>query len=81
MAVTEESNNFLMIDEDYEFSAPKFFDFIEGETEEEMIKAQLWFDSALSYAPSRMSIHFSISSNFLSSLRLLYNDYVELQLD
>ncbi|KAM7503421.1 hypothetical protein LguiB_002325 [Lonicera macranthoides] len=53
MAATEESNNFLvMIDEDYEFSAPKFFDFIEGETEEEMIKAQLWFDSALSYAPS-----------------------------
>ncbi|MED6113220.1 hypothetical protein PIB30_068815 [Stylosanthes scabra] len=41
-----------MIDEIYEFSAPRFFDFINGETEEEVRRAQLWFDTALSYAPS-----------------------------
>ncbi|KAF5756076.1 putative TPX2 central domain-containing protein [Helianthus annuus] len=42
----------VTIDVDYEFSAPKFFDFIEGETEEEMRQAQLWFDTALTHAPS-----------------------------
>ncbi|KAI7755347.1 hypothetical protein M8C21_009790 [Ambrosia artemisiifolia] len=42
----------VTIDIDYEFSAPKFFDFIEGETEEEMRVAQLWFDTALTHAPS-----------------------------
>ncbi|XP_030932519.1 protein TPX2-like isoform X2 [Quercus lobata] len=41
-----------MIDEAYEFSAPRFYDFIKGETEEQLLKAELWFDSALSYAPS-----------------------------
>lgn len=41
-----------MIDEVYEFSAPQFFDFTKGESEEEMRKAELWFESALSYAPS-----------------------------
>ncbi|KAJ0052364.1 hypothetical protein Pint_02297 [Pistacia integerrima] len=42
----------VMIDETYEFSAPRFFDFIKGESDEEMQKAELWFDKALSYAPS-----------------------------
>ncbi|XP_010260277.1 PREDICTED: protein TPX2-like isoform X2 [Nelumbo nucifera] len=41
-----------MIDETYEFSAPRYFDFINGETEEEMQRAELWFETALSYAPS-----------------------------
>ncbi|KAI6697328.1 hypothetical protein NL676_017447 [Syzygium grande] len=40
------------IDEAYEFSAPRFFDFIDGETEEDRRKAELWFESALSYGPS-----------------------------
>ncbi|XP_076886571.1 protein TPX2-like [Bidens hawaiensis] len=40
------------MDVDYEFCAPKFFDFIEGETEDQMREAQLWFDTALAYAPS-----------------------------
>lgn len=48
----EESGD-MMIDTDYEYSAPKFFDFILGETEDEMRVAQLWFDTALTYAPSR----------------------------
>ncbi|XP_023768846.2 protein TPX2 isoform X1 [Lactuca sativa] len=47
----EESGD-MMIDTDYEYSAPKFFDFILGETEDEMRVAQLWFDTALTYAPS-----------------------------
>ncbi|XAR55534.1 hypothetical protein NMG60_11035631 [Bertholletia excelsa] len=42
----------FVIDEAYEFSAPRFFDFINGETEEEKGEAELWFDTALSYAPS-----------------------------
>ncbi|KAI3439860.1 uncharacterized protein J3R85_004271 [Psidium guajava] len=40
------------IDETYEFSAPRFFDFISGETEEDQRRAELWFESALSYGPS-----------------------------
>ncbi|KAG6661527.1 protein TPX2 [Carya illinoinensis] len=54
--VAEESNRMIstmmMIDEAYEFSAPRFYDFIKGETEEDVIKAELWFDSGLTYAPS-----------------------------
>ncbi|KAF8409216.1 hypothetical protein HHK36_005290 [Tetracentron sinense] len=41
-----------MIDETYEFSAPRFFDFINGESKEEMQRAELWFETALSCAPS-----------------------------
>ncbi|KAL8228520.1 hypothetical protein R6Q57_016104 [Mikania cordata] len=42
----------VTIDVNYEFSAPKFFDFIEGETEDQIREAQLWFDTAHAYAPS-----------------------------
>ncbi|KAI4322700.1 hypothetical protein L6164_022370 [Bauhinia variegata] len=53
MAVAEETGGTItMIDETYEFSAPRFFDFILGESEEDMCKAELWFETALSYAPS-----------------------------
>lgn len=45
----------LIIDPDYEFEAPRFYDFMNGETEEDMRKAELWFESTISYAPSRMS--------------------------
>ncbi|KAL5714910.1 hypothetical protein ACHQM5_016812 [Ranunculus cassubicifolius] len=41
-----------MIDDVYEFSAPRFFDFIIGETKEEMQTAENWFDSAICYASS-----------------------------
>ncbi|OIW06007.1 hypothetical protein TanjilG_11694 [Lupinus angustifolius] len=41
-----------MIDETYEFSAPRFFDFINGESDEDKSKAELWFDTDLFYAPS-----------------------------
>ncbi|KAL3821452.1 hypothetical protein ACJIZ3_007357 [Penstemon smallii] len=45
-------NNFFMIDEAYEFSAPRFYDFINVETDEDTRKAELWFDGACPYAPS-----------------------------
>ncbi|GAB2242512.1 hypothetical protein Droror1_Dr00019287 [Drosera rotundifolia] len=41
-----------VVDEVYEFSAPKFYDFVDGETEEEAREAELWFETALSHAPS-----------------------------
>lgn len=51
MAMVDDSSG--VIDEAYEFSAPRFYDFIEGESEEETRAAELWFDTALAYAPSR----------------------------
>ncbi|XP_019701679.1 protein TPX2 [Elaeis guineensis] len=42
----------LQIDEAYEFCAPRFFDFINEETDEEIRKAERWFETSLSYAPS-----------------------------
>ncbi|PHT71623.1 hypothetical protein T459_22408 [Capsicum annuum] len=44
--------NSLVMDNDYEFSVPKFYDFINGETEEEKRKAELWFENEINYAPS-----------------------------
>lgn len=54
MAVVEDpiSVGVCMVDEAYEFSAPRFYDFTVGETEEEVRKAEMWFESACSYAPS-----------------------------
>ncbi|KAG2645569.1 hypothetical protein PVAP13_2KG431700 [Panicum virgatum] len=40
------------IDEAYEFSAPRFFDFINEETEEAVRAAESWFEAARSHAPS-----------------------------
>ncbi|KAH7834794.1 hypothetical protein Vadar_019796 [Vaccinium darrowii] len=53
MAMVDDSSGAFVIDEAYEFSAPRFFNFIEGETVEEMRVAEVWFDTALTYAPSR----------------------------
>ncbi|MCD7466858.1 hypothetical protein HAX54_003901 [Datura stramonium] len=49
MADGKRHPNFVT-DEIYEFSAPRFYDFINGETEEDMRKAELWFDITSSYA-------------------------------
>ncbi|KAL0732284.1 hypothetical protein Bca4012_008493 [Brassica carinata] len=40
------------IDQTYEFCAPRWYDFVNGETEDEARRAELWFQSALSCAPS-----------------------------
>ncbi|KAL0926738.1 hypothetical protein M5K25_002983 [Dendrobium thyrsiflorum] len=42
----------LHFDETYEFSAPRFFDFLKKETEEEIQEAERWFETSLSYGPS-----------------------------
>ncbi|XP_061355574.1 protein TPX2 [Gastrolobium bilobum] len=59
MAVAEETGGggggatvVTVIDEMYEFSAPRFFDFVKGESDDDARRAELWFDTALSYAPS-----------------------------
>ncbi|XP_045820364.1 protein TPX2 isoform X2 [Trifolium pratense] len=54
MAVASEATGgaTTIIDETYEFSAPRFFDFMKGESDEEIRRAELWFHTALSYAPS-----------------------------
>lgn len=41
------------IDLDYEFDAVRFFDFSVEETPAQASQAQLWFQSAGSYPPSR----------------------------
>ncbi|EPS69150.1 hypothetical protein M569_05617, partial [Genlisea aurea] len=40
------------IDEAYEFSAPRFFDFVGGETEYDAKRAENWFEKTAPYAPS-----------------------------
>ncbi|XP_050381912.1 protein TPX2 [Argentina anserina] len=42
----------MVIDETYEFSAPRFFDFTKEESDGDKNKAELWFDNARPYAPS-----------------------------
>lgn len=42
----------FQMDETYEFCAPRFFDFMKEETQEEIQKTEMWFETALSYAPS-----------------------------
>ncbi|KAJ0448270.1 putative TPX2 central domain-containing protein [Helianthus annuus] len=49
--MTEDSVD-VIIDPDYEFRAPKFYDFVKGETDDQIRETQLWFDTALAYAPS-----------------------------
>ncbi|GAB4824926.1 hypothetical protein Ancab_007798 [Ancistrocladus abbreviatus] len=58
----EESNS-IIIDEIYEFSAPRFFDFINGETEADIRNAELWFETALSYAPSPIMLRIKTGRN------------------
>ncbi|KAI0527384.1 hypothetical protein KFK09_002984 [Dendrobium nobile] len=42
----------LQVDETYEFSAPRFFDFLNKETEVQIQEAERWFETSLSYGPS-----------------------------
>lgn len=42
----------FQIDINYEFSAPRYFDFLQGETSEEAHKAECWFKTACTYAAS-----------------------------
>ncbi|KAL7128966.1 hypothetical protein ABFS83_13G030800 [Erythranthe nasuta] len=51
-ALDESSSNLFMIDRAYEFSAPRFYDFMCAETDEDVRKAELWFEDARPHAPS-----------------------------
>lgn len=55
----------FQMDETYEFCAPRFFDFMKEETQEEIQKTEMWFETALSYAPSRTSLLTFFSENFM----------------
>lgn len=80
-ALDESSSNLFMIDEAYEFSAPRFYDFMCRETDEDVRKAELWFENARPYAPSRafaspffllvFSIYWNSDSGFLCFLEFL----------
>ncbi|KAJ4975961.1 hypothetical protein NE237_001067 [Protea cynaroides] len=67
-----------MIDETYEFSAPRYFDFVIGESNEERRRAEDWFETALSYAPSPFmprirtgrSVHLETLCNFSDAEQL-----------
>ncbi|XP_055824809.1 protein TPX2 isoform X2 [Solanum dulcamara] len=52
MADGKDDPNLFVIDQIYEFSAPRVYDFINGETEDDLRKAELWFEITSSYAPS-----------------------------
>ncbi|KAK2971758.1 hypothetical protein RJ640_022897 [Escallonia rubra] len=55
------------LDSDYEFDAPRFFDFARPESEAEVREAEGWFDSAKTYPPSRylqLARHLFIVANF-----------------
>ena len=43
----------LWVDEAYEFSVRRFFDFMNDESEDEIRSADLWFEISQSYSSSR----------------------------
>jgi targeting protein for Xklp2 len=58
--MTNATTLMMFVDEAYEFSAPKFYDFVKGESDEDSRNAELWFDVTASYAPSRMPLSLSL---------------------
>ncbi|RWW05109.1 hypothetical protein GW17_00031635 [Ensete ventricosum] len=61
----------LQIDEAYEFRAPRFFDFVNEESEEDIKRAELWFETTRSYAPSRTPLflpYFAYKRELLAKL-------------
>ena len=53
------------MEEIYEFSAPRFFDFLNQETEDQIRNAEIWFERGLSYAQSREFSLLFLSRNLL----------------
>nr|TKS04822.1 hypothetical protein D5086_0000139280 [Populus alba] len=51
-SLKENTTTLMLVDEMYEFSAPKFYDFVKGESDEDSRNAELWFDVTAAYAPS-----------------------------
>ncbi|CAN6565099.1 unnamed protein product [Malus baccata var. baccata] len=48
----------MIVNDTYEFSAPRIFDFIKEKSEDDRHKVELWFDCALAYAPSHRERRF-----------------------
>lgn len=73
--MTNATTLMMFVDEAYEFSAPKFYDFVKGESDEDSRNAELWFDVTAAYAPSRMSLFLLVDDSFyfFSSLFLFYS--------
>ncbi|PRQ45882.1 hypothetical protein RchiOBHm_Chr3g0496491 [Rosa chinensis] len=69
---TTASSTMMMIDEIYEFSAPRFFDFIKDENEDDKINAELWFDSPSRTIPYPSSLFFILQ--FVNSLLRFFSD-------
>lgn len=69
------------VDIDYEFDAARYFNFTREETPVEARRAELWFESAKSYPPSRKPLTTPFPQNFmfLELQYLLVNILVELQ--
>ena len=64
MSLKENATTLMLVDETYEFSAPKFYDFVKGESDEDSRNAELWFDVTASYAPSRMCHFLFVDDTF-----------------
>lgn len=63
------------IDEKYEFSAPRFFDFSAGETPEETAEAERWFQISASYLPSpHVKTRSLLETNKFSGLEDSYDE-------
>jgi targeting protein for Xklp2 len=43
----------FQVDEAYEYRAPKYFDFVADETDDQVRAAERWFEAGASHAPSR----------------------------
>ncbi|CAN4094144.1 unnamed protein product [Withania somnifera] len=78
MSLTDDVNSFE-IDEAYEFSAPRFYDFIDEESEEETRKAELWFHITNSYAPSPFMPKIKTSRMVQLESLCVFRDAEELQ--
>ncbi|PHU07689.1 Protein TPX2 [Capsicum chinense] len=79
MSVTMDDPNSFVIDEAYEFSAPRFYDFIDEETEEETQKAELWFHVTSSCAPSPFMPKIKTSRMVQLESLCVFTDAEELQ--
>jgi hypothetical protein len=67
----------FQVDEAYEYRAPKYFDFVADETEDQVRAAERWFEAGSSHAPSRTQSLSSPRTPFrrsAASLRGIYPD-------
>jgi targeting protein for Xklp2 len=67
----------FQVDEAYEYRAPKYFDFVADETEDQVRAAERWFEAGSSHAPSRTHSLSSPRTPFrrsAASLRGIYPD-------